>query len=65
MNTSLINIFAAGNKPVCGGTFLYIGNKTPLKFSSKFCSNSEADASELLQNREEMFPRYCMLENWS
>ena len=27
---------------------------------SRFCSNSEADASELLQNLEEVLPRYYM-----
>ena len=26
--------------------------------SSGFCSNSEASASELLQNLDDMFPRY-------
>ena len=32
---------------------VHLGN-----ISSKFSSNSEADASELLENLEEMFPRY-------
>ena len=30
--------------------------------SSRFSSNSEADASELLENREEMLPRYACHE---
>ena len=30
--------------------------------SSRFSSNSEADASELPENLEEMFPRYYMVQ---
>ena len=33
--------------------------------SSRFCSNSEADASELLHNLEEMFPRYLYINEWA
>ena len=33
----------------------------PSNISARFSSSSEADASELLENLEEMFPRYRQL----
>ena len=47
----IINPFTTGNTPVCVWTMLYQGN-----ISSRFSSNSEASASELLENHEDMFP---------
>ena len=37
---------------------LIIDYKLLVTISSRFSSNSEAKASELLENHEEMFPRY-------
>ena len=44
--------FTTVTTPICS----YFITKT---FLPRFYSNSEANASELLQNLEEMFPRYC------
>ena len=57
----ILNPFAPGNTPVCGWIFETTDNITieyRWKISSRFSSNSEADASELLENLEEMFPQY-------
>ena len=57
-----INPFATGNTPVCGWRFEPV-HVVLKKISLRFPSNSEADASELLINIEEIFIRY--LESWS
>ena len=56
-----INPFVTGNTPVCGWRFEPV-HVVLRKISLRFPSNSEADASELLINIEEIFIRY--LESW-
>ena len=50
--SACVNPFAAGNTPMCDWIFESVDNLTVhvASISSKSCSNSEADASELPQN---------------
>ena len=62
------NSFAADNTPLCDGIFDYVDTITLRigeNMSSIFSSNSEASASELIENHEEMFPRYICKKSWS
>ena len=55
-----IKPFVTGNTSVCHSIFEAVGRITVHVVASKyvFHSNSETDASELLENPEEMLPRY-------
>ena len=55
----LFNPFATGNTSVCVTTSLSIYYRG--RISSILSSNSEANASELLENIEEMFTRYLII----
>ena len=51
------NCFTTGDTPMCGWRFEPTDNITG-NISWRFTINSESDASELLENFEEMFSRY-------
>ena len=59
---TLFDGFATGHTPMCRRGFEYaepnILHIVPRKHSSRFSSNSEADALELLENPEEIFLHY-------